>query len=160
MRCSIPFPVRAMACLPIVLAIGCPSSSSRMVPAGGTVTYNGSPVEGAAVSFTPVAGGKGQSAMASTNSSGRFDLTTSNTGDGALPGKYNVTVIKRENPQDKLDADTSADERLRKSQDADGTGRRAAKSLIPEKYSDVKTSGLIHTVDVDGSEFKIDLKDG
>ena len=113
MRRSTAFYGRAMACFSIILAIGCPSSSSRMVPAGGTVTYNGIPVQGASVSFTPVAVKNGRAAIGSTNSDGRFALTTLNHDDGAIPGQYKVTVIKMENPQDAIGNGDKPEARMR-----------------------------------------------
>ena len=59
----------------------------------GTVTLDGQPVEGASVSFSPKSA-DGRGAAGLTDASGRFSLTTVASGDGAMPGSYQVAVSK------------------------------------------------------------------
>lgn len=81
---------------------GCTGSSLPTVPVTGTVTYNGSPLEGATVSFI-VKDSQDESARGAsgtTDSQGVFRLQTLVSGNttvaGALPGDYAVMVSKRE----------------------------------------------------------------
>jgi hypothetical protein len=73
-------------------AVGC-DSQIKVVPAGGIVTLDGEPLEGASVAFSPV-GDEGHIATAKTDESGRFTLNTPGVGEGAAAGSYQVTVSK------------------------------------------------------------------
>ena len=78
----------------VTLTIGCSKGPAgpKTAPASGKVTYKNLPVEGATVSF--VGDGKTAPAIAITDAAGEFILTTSRSGDGAVPGKHRVTVTK------------------------------------------------------------------
>jgi hypothetical protein len=60
----------------------------------GTVTHNGVPVEGAAITFY-VTGGAGTPGLARTDASGKYRLQTAYGAIGTTPGEYAVTVDKR-----------------------------------------------------------------
>jgi hypothetical protein len=92
----------------------------------GTVTLDGKPLAGATVTFEPVEKG-GKKATGKTDENGAYVLTTSKAGDGALPGKYKVTV----------------------------SVIRADKELVPARYSDKDKTSL--TVEVVPKESQIDL---
>ena len=70
---------------------GCGPSYPETIPVSGTVTLDGQTIAGAAVVFTPE---EGRQATGTTDSSGRFELSTFRLGDGALPGPHRVTVSK------------------------------------------------------------------
>jgi hypothetical protein len=73
---------------------GCGKKNSLdTVPISGTVKLDGQPVEGASVVFAP-SGGGGQAASGVTDSSGKYELTTVDPNDGALPGSYIVMISK------------------------------------------------------------------
>lgn len=76
---------------------GCGPGGPALVPATGTVTLDGQPVDAATVTLAP-AGGGGGIASAITDAAGRFTLTTVVAGLGARPGievgEYAVTVTK------------------------------------------------------------------
>src|SRR5262245_51088003 len=75
---------------------GCSNSSRPATyPVTGTVTLQGKPVAGAAVTFVPT-GDEGEAASAITDSEGKYALTTWQAGDGARPGEYRVKVSKQE----------------------------------------------------------------
>ena len=67
-----------------------------LVSVRGTITYNGEPLEGATVGFTPKEFQSGDRlATGRTDAQGRFELRT--IGEiGVLPGEYAVVVIKNE----------------------------------------------------------------
>jgi hypothetical protein len=85
-----------LAGLTILLATvaGC-GGKFTPVPVNGVVTLNGTPVEGATVSFYAVGDEKdGRPAHGTTNKDGEFRLSTLGNEDGALPRRYKVVVTK------------------------------------------------------------------
>ena len=74
----------------LIVAGGC-SRGSKTIPVQGTVKLDGRPLANASVSF--IAEGSGaRDAFGCTDAEGVFHLSTLKSGDGALPGKYKVTV--------------------------------------------------------------------
>lgn len=115
--------------------IGCGKGRPGTVRVTGVVTLDGSPVEGASVTFYPAEGGR--PASGTTDAQGKFTLTTFESGDGAPPGNYNVTVIKMAGGKATADEQAgSGEEALMGAEDTEGV------SLLPAKYGNVKTSGL------------------
>ena len=106
-------PVMAFAA--IVLA-GCGSGDSGgipAVPAAGTITYDGKPVEKGTIQFLPEKGHQATGAI----EGGKFTLSTYKDGDGAIPGKHGVGVSVTQDVPTK-DGDTTV------------------KYLVPQKYAD------------------------
>ena len=135
---------------------GCSGSSEdkwtkqrpETIPAGGSVTFKGEPLEGATVVFRSN-GAQPQAAVGRTDKEGKFQLRTFEDGDGAVPGEQTVTItcVKSEGP-------------------AEGTNLDEANvvikeiSLIPEKYGDPAKSGLKATVVPEQeNQFTFDLKE-
>ncbi len=116
----------------------------------GKVTYNGKPLDGGRVLFTPAAGKggeTGQSASGEIDSDGTYEMTTFNTGDGAIIGQHIVTVVSREKgARNEPDADSHIKYEL-------------PKSLTPPKYATADKSPLRCTVMEGTQEFNIELKD-
>lgn len=154
-------------CLSVM--VGCGGGGSKdlkLVPAGGSVTYKGSPLAGATVTFMPK---KGPLSMAITDLKGEFKLAT-----GTLPGcavgealvsvtavppagaGTSITAVK---PDGTAESSQKMAEMTMKAQS--GGGSTAPQSLIPARYADPNTSGLSYTVDADSSKnvFKIELVD-
>src|SRR5262245_1275520 len=77
-----------------VFAVGC-GSNDLPVPISGKVTVNGVPVGNAGVVFHPK-DGKGRPASGETAEDGSYQLTTFKSGDGALKGEYQVTLVWEE----------------------------------------------------------------
>jgi len=69
--------------------VGCGGGLSKVE---GVVTLDGTPVEGATVSFIPTSG-KANLVVGQTDASGKFSLKTGDK-SGAPPGDYKVTVLK------------------------------------------------------------------
>jgi hypothetical protein len=113
---------------PILLS-GCGGSASELnvVPARGIVTFDGQPVEGANVIFSPADGKQTLASQAVTDSEGRFEMSTHSGGGkfvpGIAPGRYAVAVTK---------LDTAAV----------STTLAPPKDLLPKKYGSPQTSGL------------------
>ena len=125
-------PLRSLALLSLVaLSIGCGPPALKLVPVSGVVTVDGKPIEGAAVMFSPEAGGR--PAVGLTDAMGHFQLTTLKANDGALVGSHLVTVTKLETTG--VEAD---DEGL----STPLTSEVKQIWHVPKKYSSTKTSGL------------------
>jgi hypothetical protein len=151
--------------LTVALGIAGCGNKDHTIRVGGMVTWeDGTPIGQAQVEFMPQ--GDGKPATGFTDDNGRFDLTTNNQNDGAVPGRYKVIVVKRDvqkalggeagTPDDvtkamaKFAADAKAGKRSNKS--------AAASTLLPEIYSSVKTTPLQWTVESGGAEVKLTLK--
>ncbi len=83
----------------LVLSLGCKGNVLETEPVHGTVTYNGKPVDGANVMFTPAAEtGGGTPAVAITDEKGHYELQTlrGEVGAGTTSGEYIVSVSKTE----------------------------------------------------------------
>ena len=100
--------------------VACSSDSIHTVPASGTVTYKGQPLEKGQVQFLPA---DGPAAVGSVEN-GKFVLGTNADGNGAPPGNYRVTVFSYKNVQSKFGDSTS-------------------KSVIPNRYTNPDSSGIV-----------------
>ena len=78
-----------MAATVLVAAIGC--GNSGVVPTTGMIRSEGQALSGGKVIFTPV--GQLRPAVGEIESDGSFVLRTFKEDDGAMPGKYRVTVV-------------------------------------------------------------------
>ena len=135
-------------------AMGCQNSAApnrpKTVKARATVTYKGEPVQGADVSLSP-ASKDGHAAVGTTDAAGHVVLMTYESGDGALPGSYQVTVRKTESVVGAVkmpgQGGKNADYAKVMAEAIQKKGKaEAPENLLPAKYKDAKTSGL--TADV------------
>jgi hypothetical protein len=126
---------------------GCGDSPKgpETVDVRGTLTYNGTPIEGANVIFHPTRSDQALASQAVTDRIGRFQLSThlgaGKFKPGIVPGHYAVTITKL---------------------DTAGISSSFAppKSLLPKKYANPKTSGLTAEVAAGReNEFQFALKD-
>lgn len=151
------FVVWCLLVLPLVMT-GCGGSKDPrhkdLVPASGTVFYNGTPVDGATIIFHHEDSSKqGGSAMSEAN--GTFALRTFD-GLGTYPGNYTVTVSK-----DKILNQLSDEEYQR----LDAEGKEApplrTESLVPKKYRMKTSSDIKVEIPAQGGnkELKIELVD-
>ena len=143
-----------VAGLGLMFELSCCSSHHPDMPklakVYGKVTYQGKPIDSGRVVFTPAsgkAGDSGQGASGQIESDGSFEMTTFNTGDGAILGQHVVTVVvpqKGEMPQpDKYSQIKYA----------------VPKNVTPSKYATADKSPLRCTVVEGGTKFDIELKD-
>lgn len=118
------------AAVGFVALVGCKRAPDgpEIAEAVGSVTWNGSPVEGATVMFAPADGGAQRlSSQAVTDASGIFVMTThvgaGNFKPGVVPGKYEVGVTKLDTASIK-------------------STMGPPKNVLPNKYANAKSSGL------------------
>lgn len=154
----------AAAALSVAAIVGCGGDSNPTThPVSGTVTQGGSPVADATVTF--VASGSGKSAVGKTDSSGKYQLTTFESNDGAVPGDYKIRVAKFDRPQD-VEADAPSSETVDDSglvempADYEGAEEGPAgepKNLLPEKYNNTSNTPLQYTVTEGENTYDIEL---
>jgi hypothetical protein len=141
--------------------LGCSQSNrTKTYPVRGTVTYRGKPVSDASVEF--LAPGASRPATGVTDGNGRFRLTTFEPDDGAIVGAHVVTVIKigsqppaATNPG-QGDNDPAA---IEKAMAQSALQQRKARSELPAKYADRRTSDLHVEVAAHESQVEIKLSD-
>jgi hypothetical protein len=149
----------AWAAVLLVGGSGC-GGGGKPVKVSGKVTLDGEPLAGASVQFMPInekgdlAQG-GHPAFGTTDDGGKFQLTTFNTDDGALPGQYKLIVLFAETPQidvsqeqagQKVAPQLAAMKALMKQ----GKTKKKEPPKIPAKYSDPKNTPLRARVPPDG----------
>jgi len=142
-----------------IVLTGCSTGRPKTYQVTGTVTMKGQPVAGAAITFVPT-GNEGEAASAITDSDGKYALTTWQAGDGARPGEYRVKVSKQEQQTvdpSKMVKNLSIEEE-QKIYVENKKPPPPAKSLIPSKYQDDQTSGLIHKVEQKPTTFDIKIE--
>lgn len=121
-------------------------------PASGTVTYKGTPVEGATVSFISAT----SAAYGQTDAQGKFKLRAAD-GENVALGDYQITVVKKEQPA--LAAEPATPEEY-VPPDPNAPPPPEPKDLLPTKYATQQTTPLKETVKADGpNEFTINLED-
>lgn len=125
-----------LAVMAVSAIAGCGPDRPKTIPVSGTVTFDGKPIAGAAVLLMPEA--PGRPATGETDESGNFTMMTFEPGDGALPGKHAVTVTKKKVTGLLADKDGLSV--------GEAPGGMKVEWLLPQKYSDPKTSGF--TVEV------------
>jgi len=145
--------------LSLLVFAGCNNPDSRFVRVEGQITYKGTPVDGATVTFM-ADDGSGEGGSGTTDSSGRYTLTSGgaqNAGSGVVAGSYIVRVQKVERTETNVDPDVAA--HRRGDFDYDELQRRlAAKGgesastftteyLLPQKYDSPATTPLRATVE-------------
>jgi|GEM_PF-344354 len=149
----------------LMLGFGCGDGSgfASRYPVTGKVTYKGEPVKSAAINFIPVdpegrpAGGRVKD--------GEYVLTTVDTDDGAIPGKYKVIVDDRELDPDAMRTAADAEAKKKKTtyavipQHLQAQALKKMKSSLPGKYQDASTSDVEVEVKEETNTIAIELKD-
>jgi len=121
---------------------GCGSDDglAQRYPVQGAVTYQNKPLEKGTINFQSVSpNGRGASGNIQD---GAYTLTTQNPGDGALPGKYRVSIIAKEIDMSGIHATSKKQGGTLPSKKDLGKAFQKAKRLIPTKYESPGTSHL------------------
>jgi hypothetical protein len=155
-------PPAALALALVALAAGC-GGRGKPVKVSGVLTWeDGTPVGGVTLTFVPQQAG-GKTAAGYTGKDGTFELTTTNSGDGALPGEYKVVVIPSEGsmeaaaPSSGPGSDmTRAMQEWARKKAAGATN--AAKTPVPRLYTTDQSTPLKWTVESGGPRVELKLK--
>lgn len=134
----------------LVALAGCKKDGP--VPVSGIVRLDGRAIPGAVVTFHPETAGR--MATGTCDTEGRFELTTLQSGDGAFPGAYKVTVQYTEGvtpPPSTNVRDAFAG--MAKTKQT----KVPPKFAVPDQYSRPDKTELRHTVPP-AKEIVIDLK--
>jgi hypothetical protein len=153
--------VALLVTISVAAAAGCGGRRGPKVEyVEGVVTLDGTPVADAAVGYSPVDGKVGLPAYGKTDAQGRYRLSAVRGGTphaGTAAGDYRVSVTKVEIiPPD--EPQPPPPEGWKPSM---GPRPTATRSLIPEAYANVTTSGLRVTVKPGrntGPEFSFDMR--
>ncbi len=149
---SVRIPITLVAGLGLLLPFGGCSHDPDLPKLGkvhGTVTYKGKPLDTGHIVFTPVmgkGGETGQNATGEINSNGSYELTTFDTGDGAILGQHVVTVTAQTGEMPKPDQYGQIKYEL-------------PKNAVPEKFGTAEKSPLRYTVREGDNTINIELKD-
>lgn len=138
--------------LALTALIGCSGGKSGLATVSGVVTQNGTPIDGAKVTFhsTVEAGGKRDSFAALTDSSGKYLIAAVGKEPGIPPGLYKVTVAKLGIKGSNLPEDYDAGQI-----EASGQGVNA----LPKDYELLATTKLSTTLEAGKNEnVNFDLK--
>ena len=140
-------PVRACFVLSFlaiaVLLGGCNKAPGLkgLYPVKGKLTWDGNPVAGASIMFSPTfTGENARAAGAVTNANGEFTIQTLMPDDGVYPGEYLISVSKRE--LDKV----YTEEELAAAAAKNISLPTSAHHVLPTKYANGETSGFKVTV--------------
>jgi len=144
----------------LVLSAGCGKPKvtvPKTYPVSIKITYHGQPVEGANVTLVPQEQ-SGRGASGTTDANGVAKMGPPGLADGAVPGKYWVTVAKIEGGQSST---ATTPEEFYKQQESQGAVPPSSpKHVLPTKYLSAQTSGLecVVTEQAD-QQFQFDLTD-
>ena len=140
--------IRWAVVLVCLLSVGAPSGCGnrrpQTAPVTGKVTLDGKQVTGGVIFFYPE---EGRPATGIIGSDGTYVLQTFEAGDGAIPGKYRVTI------QDHRTGGPP-------STDPNALSQPVAKPIFPPKYANRQTSPLEEEVAAGPNTLNFDLKRG
>ena len=161
MRMHVPqgFAVRVaqIAALGVAIAGGC-GDDTGLAPryaVTGKVSYNGQSVEKGRISFVPEAT-EGRPA-AGFIENGNYSLTTLAPDDGAIPGKYKVTILATQVDNSEMKAIAKGGQFHHDK--AFAKAHKNAKALVPSKYALADTSGLEREVAAQSNRLDFELGD-
>jgi hypothetical protein len=125
---------------------------TKRVPVSGKVTFMGAPLARGTITFTPAEGDAGIRPASGSIVDGGYQLTTQTDRDGAMPGKYKVSIVSKN--FDESTGKTSEGNAVRRDRMAKIVAK--TKNLVPPIYNVPETSGLTSTVP--GGPYDFDLK--
>ncbi len=162
------FQFKPLCCLVIlgIMLSGCNGDTGKGKPRAkvfktkGKVTFLGSPVIGAIVSFSPK--GDQPAAIGRTNDSGEYTLTTYAAGDGAAAGDFTVMVMLLDAGETEKTPEDAHSTKANFTPVDTHNAKKAKKgsaNVLPAKYADPKTSTLTAKVEAGkDNNFVFDLK--
>ena len=148
----------------LIAAVGCSGTDlGQFANVSGTVTHNGTPVEGAKVLFqgtTEGEGGAKNTFSAYTDSSGKYAISGVGNNPGIPPGLYKVAITKYLGPKGVMTGEEYDPGQI-EAMISDGQGAAAVglKNLLPKEYASPETTKLSVTVESGKNEnVNFDLK--
>ena len=117
-----------------------------LAPVSGTVTMDGEPASGVAVTFWPAGSSRGGMCFANTDEGGRYELKDAHGDKGAQEGDFQVTCSKW------VTADGSPF-----TSDTESPMEAGAQQLISARYSDEAITELKATVPAGGGTFDFEV---
>lgn len=135
-------------------AISC--SGVKMAPVSGTVSVAGKPVESGMIMFTPENGPTATGEIVK----GQYSLTTTTKNDGAVLGTHKIVIqAVTVGPMIAVDVPKSLDEEAEMDRKRKGKAMIPgdAKFVVPERYSNLKTTDLSRDVAPGANTFDFDL---
>ena len=144
-----------------VSVAGCGGGAFEVVPAGGSVQFNGAPVSAGSITMVPVAAAgaePGKPAKAELRSDGTFELSTYGQFDGAIPGRHRVIY---EGPEGEEGEEAEeAEEGESETETADPNARKARKTAKPRTALQVKAGTEVEVKSGSENRFVIELVEG
>ena len=125
----------------------------------GTVTYEGETLAKGQIALVPEGGGQAASGQIEN---GHYSLSTLTPGDGALPGKYKVTVVARDFDPEKVRSAARSKGMppgAALPQPLIAKANKEAKSKIPTRYNLPTTTDLTADVEARSNTKDFELKD-
>lgn len=155
LRCVLPL----FTAVVFLTVVGCSNDGlGKRYAVKGTVTHKGTPVEKGEINFVPESAEGRAASGVITN--GSYYLTTLTDGDGAMAGKYKVTVTSREVDLSKAqEKANSVGTGVALPQEFVAKAYKGAKNLIPTKYSLPSTTTLQGEVKEQSNKIDFDLTD-
>jgi hypothetical protein len=133
------------------LGCGGDDDLAKRYSVSGKVTYKGELLAKGTITFTPADANAGIRPASGAIVDGRYQLTTQTSNDGAMAGKYKVSIVARgfDDP-----TDGQNEKAIRRDKMAKIIGK-SSKDLIPAKFSLPETSDL--TAEVPGGQYDFNL---
>jgi hypothetical protein len=160
MRDKVSLCVRVAACVSLSAVWGCGAAAGlpQTGKVHGTVAYKGKPVSTGTVTFFPLEakGEANRPAIGEISSDGSFELTTFNTGDGAVLGQHKAIVVAKTEGTVKAADDTIPSQLP---SDLKKAAEQGPKALVPSNYMDPEKTPLRYTVQKGTNRFDLELKD-
>ena len=133
----------------LLMLAGCgQSGGEKTYRVTGIVTFQGKPVEEAAVSFIPE---KGRPASGKTDAEGKFELSTFGSKDGAIAGSHKVVIAPFSDEIMPMSGEPGYEEAQQR--------QKQRLSTLPPKYSDPNQTPFKATVEPGGeNQFTFDMQ--
>lgn len=141
-----------------VSVAGCGGGAFEVVPAGGSVQFNGAPVSVGSITMVPVAAAgaePGKPAKAELRSDGTFELSTYGQFDGAIPGRHRVIYEGPEGEEAE-----EAEEGESETETADPNARKARNTAKLRTALQVKAGTEVEVKSGSENRFVIELVEG
>lgn len=147
-----------------VSVAGCGGGAFEVVPAGGSVQFNGAPVSVGSITMVPVAAAgaePGKPAKAELRSDGTFELSTYGQFDGAIPGRHRVIYEGPEGEEgEEAEEAEEAEEGESETETADPNARKARNTAKQRTALQVKAGTEVEVKSGSENRFVIELVEG